>query len=429
MKSFGSGISLCFETGIFLCFAYGSFVLAEVPHWSGIVASLFAGVAMRRYARPNLSEVGRAHVDAMLTVLVALADSIIYIYVGFALVVDVQVCLREEQQPCLYIFGFVMVVGMLARAAHLYPLLGLCNLCAAPDNRVPLGYQTVVWWGGLRGAIAVALAVQLEGRHASLIRAVTMLVVVTTTFVFGGTTKRALDCFQVPTGVADDPGEEAERRIGLAKNKSLAQALDDRAADLLLDHELNKIKNDNEFEDIKIGEIVFMRNPFFSDGTRLRLRPEDDVAFSGHILNDTMCEVLDIANGSYALVRSCDADAPAEGWVRRRNLTRLERGQPKATKKALRQDDREPMPVPTQPPPSNGGHWTATTPPPPQPLPRPASQNGSAMPSKRAGANASKLSRNTPFAAPAAPLPTDRAMRAEKFREIDKQLRSQLILS
>ena len=342
------------EAGIFLCFAYGSFVIAEVPHWSGIVASLFAGVAMRRYARPNLSDVGRAHVDVMLTVLVALCDTIIYIYVGFALVVDVQVCLREQQEPCLYVFGFVMLIGMLSRAAHLYPLLGLCNLCSAADNRVPLGYQTVVWWGGLRGAIAVALAVQLTGRHASLIRAVTMLVVVTTTFVLGGTTKTALDIFSVPTGVADDPGEEAERRVGLG-NKSFAQAVDEAAAELLLDHELNKLCNDNDFEDIGVGETVLHNNPYFSDGTRLRLGPQDDVAFSGHILNDTMCDVLDIGpKAMYALVRSCDAIAPAEGWVRRRNLTRLKPGQEEGASKRLVRDE--------------------ATLPPSQRLPRPASQ-------------------------------------------------------
>jgi len=322
------------EAGIFLCFAYSSFVLAEVPHWSGIVASLFAGVAMRRYARPNLSEAGRAHVDAMLTVLVSLADTIIYIYVGFALVVEVRVCLSEQQTPCLFIFGFVMLVGMLARAAHVYPLLDLCNRCSGPTNQVPFGYQHVVWWGGLRGAIAVALAVQLRGPNASLIRAVTMLVVVTTTFVFGGTTKSALDHFKVPTGVVDDPGEEAERRVGIGA-KSLAQAFDDGAAEVLLDHDLNHVVNDNDFEEIKAGETVFMRNPFFTDGTRLRVRPEDDVAFSGHIFNETRCEVLDIDDsGGYALVRSCDASAQVEGWVRRRNLTRLTKGQDAESKGA-----------------------------------------------------------------------------------------------
>ena len=369
------------EAGIFLCFAYSSFVLAEVPHWSGIVASLFAGVAMRRYARPNLSEVGRAHVDAMLTVLVSLADTIIYIYVGFALVVDVQICLREQQQqPCLYIFGFVMAVGIVARAAHLYPLLGLCNLCAGPDNQVPLGYQTVVWWGGLRGAIAVALAVQLRGPNASLIRAVTMLVVVTTTFVLGGTTKSALDAFRVPTGVVDDPGEEAERRIGLGR-KSLAQAFDDGAAELLLDHELNWVVNEDDFEDIMVGETVFMHNPYFDDGTRLRVRPEDDVAFSGHILNDTRCEVLDIADdGGYARVRSCDANAPAEGWVRRRNLTRLTKGQHK------QRNEHNDVEVAAAPGPSSSGCSSRAT------------------PSSRPGGKAQQeRSRKTPFGAVAAP--------------------------
>ena len=226
------------EAAIFFCFAYGSFVVAEVPHWSGIVASLFAGMVMRRYARPNLSVMGRAHVDTMLKTIVTFCDTLIYIYVGFALVVDVQICLTEAV-PCIYIFGFVMAVGIVARAVHLYPIVGFCNLCSSKDNQISCGYQTVVWWGGLRGAIAVALAVQLQGRHASLIRAVTMLVVVTTTFVLGGSTKCVLDTFKVPTGVEDDHGEEAERHDASTLSVCSAEFYDNLAADAFLDEELN----------------------------------------------------------------------------------------------------------------------------------------------------------------------------------------------
>ena len=121
-------------------------------------------------------------------------------------------------------------------------------------------------------------------------------------------------------------------------SKSLAQAVDDFATELLLDPEINQVHNDDDFEDIKIGEVVFMRNPYFSDGTRLRLRPERDVAFSGHILNNARCEVLDIVNG-YALVNSCDTDDPVKGWVRRRNLTRLKLGRDQGTGKRQGRDD------------------------------------------------------------------------------------------
>ena len=42
------------EATIFCAFAYGSFVCAELPEFSGIVAAMFAGMTMKTFARPNL---------------------------------------------------------------------------------------------------------------------------------------------------------------------------------------------------------------------------------------------------------------------------------------------------------------------------------------------------------------------------------------
>ena len=274
----------------------------------------------------------------------------------------------------------------------------------------------------------MALAVQLGGPHASLIRAVTMLVVVSTTFVLGGTTKFALDCFQVPTGVADDPGEEAERRAG--GGKSLAQAVDDWAAEVLLDHELNKMIDDGDFEDIEVGATCFMLNPQFIDGTRLRLTPEKDAIFSGHILNDTRCEVLDIADGGYALVRSIDTNAPAEGWVRRRNLTMkkralglgLGRGGAQAAEPTLMTPatgtasvvQERASPASAQTTEARAGKAPANNLPSPSrlPPPQPALPSNTWRPMGESTTRASALSRKTPFvrvAAPASTTPADRA--------------------
>jgi len=41
------------------------------------------------------------------------------------------------------------------RAVAVYPL---SNLFRAPSLRVPFGFQHILFWGGLRGALALALA-------------------------------------------------------------------------------------------------------------------------------------------------------------------------------------------------------------------------------------------------------------------------------
>ena len=91
---------------------------------------------------------------------------------------------------------------MVSRAVHVFGLLGICNHFTA--SSVSLPYQTVIWFGGLRGAIAVALSCTVGGPNAHLVRAVTMLVVVFTTFAFGGSTKCLLDKLRVPMGCADE---------------------------------------------------------------------------------------------------------------------------------------------------------------------------------------------------------------------------------
>ena len=88
--------------------------------------------------------------------------------------------------------------------------------------------------------------------------------------------------------------------------------------------------------DFTVGEVVFMLNPYFRDGTRLRLDPVKESAFTGqHILNDAECEILELSiETGFAKVREvsglmgwdADSERPrVEGWGARRNLVRMRR--------------------------------------------------------------------------------------------------------
>jgi len=48
--------------------------------------------------------------------------------------------------------------ALLGRAAAVYPL---CALFAGSSQRVPMSYQHVLFWGGLKGALALTLALGL----------------------------------------------------------------------------------------------------------------------------------------------------------------------------------------------------------------------------------------------------------------------------
>ena len=77
-------------------------------------------------------------------------------------------------------------------------------------------------------------------------------------------------------------------------------------------------------EEFEVGEFVFMLNPYFKDGTRLRLRPERESPFRDeYILNDARVEILDLRD-AFALV-CCEEGGINEGWCRKRNLTHVGR--------------------------------------------------------------------------------------------------------
>jgi sodium/hydrogen exchanger 8 len=204
------------ECCIFAAYAYGSFVCAELPENSGIVAAMFAGFTMRAFARPNLSPGARQYVDILLKVMATFADNIIYLLVGFALTIEIPYVLRPDLpgttlalQQSASAFVYVISLCVIVRALHVFPILGATNLCTPEERRVPFGQQVICWFSGLRGAIAVALSYQVVGPNAHVIRAATMFVVVATTFFFGGSTKCLLDAFKVPTGVPETSPEMA----------------------------------------------------------------------------------------------------------------------------------------------------------------------------------------------------------------------------
>ena len=63
----------------------------------------------------------------------------------------------------------IIGLGLLARAVTVYPL---CLLFARSRWRIAPGIQHLLWWGGLRGALSLALALSLPDQtpfHAEIL--------------------------------------------------------------------------------------------------------------------------------------------------------------------------------------------------------------------------------------------------------------------
>ena len=175
------------EAALFWCFSYLSFVVAEVAQLSGIVSTLFAGIFMARYVTPNLTRRGLRLCAQLYRVLALLADTMVFLLVGMAIVVYYNEC--EVSHTSFFLVAFVGCIG--ARAANIFPLARLLNhLRPRSKHKISKNFQVVMWFSGLRGAIAVALSVQMPGPRKGPIIVVTMLIVFASIFVFGGASKR-----------------------------------------------------------------------------------------------------------------------------------------------------------------------------------------------------------------------------------------------
>jgi CPA1 family monovalent cation:H+ antiporter len=137
--------------------AYGSYLLAE--HWggSGVLASLTAGLIVGNLGwMGSISDEGRSHVLNFWDYAAFLVNSFVFILIGF----------HEGKMPMRVFLpqaALAIVIVLVARALIVYPL----SLPFRRTNlRLPAPCLHVLFWGGLRGALALALALSVPASVA-----------------------------------------------------------------------------------------------------------------------------------------------------------------------------------------------------------------------------------------------------------------------
>jgi len=110
------------------------------------------GVLRQDDSRNTLSPDGRAFTIAFWEFAAFIANSLIFLLIG----------LRVAAIPFteLNVKALLVSIGLVlaGRALSVYPL---CLPFRSSSVAVPMGEQHVLWWGGLRGALALALALSL----------------------------------------------------------------------------------------------------------------------------------------------------------------------------------------------------------------------------------------------------------------------------
>jgi len=203
------------ELTISVILAYGSYMLADEVHLSGVLATVTAAVVLGNVGPGRaLTAPGADAIDTVWEFLAFLLTALVFLLVGLAIPPG---RLIDAAWPIT-----VAVVGaLIGRAVIVYALLGgLGRLAPLPGfaARFPMGWLHVVFWSGLRGAVAVAMALSLPADVPSrdLLQEIVFGVVLFTLLVQGTTVGRFVAAV-VPD--AERP-EETVARSGAAMGPS-----------------------------------------------------------------------------------------------------------------------------------------------------------------------------------------------------------------
>lgn len=134
--------------------AYASFLVAEeLLGVSGVMATVGAGLTLGGWGRVKISPSVRIYLDHFWEQMAFIANALIFLMLG--LKVDLQALWNS-----LDLLPWVIIAMLIARAVIVYTLMPLVG--RLPGSK-PVGaaYQTVMFWGGLRGAIAIAIVLSL----------------------------------------------------------------------------------------------------------------------------------------------------------------------------------------------------------------------------------------------------------------------------
>jgi len=186
------------EAALVVCVPYIAYMLAEGLQLSGIVSILFCGIVMKRYTNENLSHQARETCHSFFKIAASLAETFIFLYMG------VEVFLADQRWNHMLFFFWALLAILVARALNVFPGAFLVNLSRPRNFKISGNYQKMLWFSGLRGGIAFALALgsgeDIGEEDAKTILNSTLLIVLVTVLGIGGFTMHALEHYKIQMG-------------------------------------------------------------------------------------------------------------------------------------------------------------------------------------------------------------------------------------
>jgi CPA1 family monovalent cation:H+ antiporter len=135
------------ETTLTTVLAFGAYISAELLHFSGVLAVVVAGILNGNVGPRGMSATTRVVVFNFWEYFAFLANSLIFLVIG--LVIDIQLLFENWEA-----IGVAILAVLGARAISIYGFSFF-------GNNLDWKWRHIMYWGGLRGAISLALTLTI----------------------------------------------------------------------------------------------------------------------------------------------------------------------------------------------------------------------------------------------------------------------------
>jgi sodium/hydrogen exchanger-like protein 6/7 len=243
------------EVSLVLIMAYLSYLISTLLKLTGIVSLLFCGMTLKHYALPSVSRRARQSIGGLSSVVSYLSENLIFIHLGMT------VFIAKDERVSIWVVLSTFFGVLFARFVSVFSLSYLLNAWSRLLNRtrmwrnsgyrshrndassilvesalsdseadnaaanreshqtvetsrsddvIPRNHQIILWWAGLRGAIAFALSMDLNTPDQELVKTTVLIVVILSIYTLGGSTSYALKKFKVIDATQQVSGNHEE---------------------------------------------------------------------------------------------------------------------------------------------------------------------------------------------------------------------------
>ena len=158
--------------------AYGSFLAAEHFHYSGVIATVSAGMLCGNYgARVGMSPSTRIAVETFWEYVAFALNSIVFLLIG----------LEVHYQALLISWQAILVAYLVVSGGRALIIFGASSLLRRTRERIPWAWSVILTWGGLRGGLSMVLVLSLpkDFPHRELLVSMTFGVIIISILVHG----------------------------------------------------------------------------------------------------------------------------------------------------------------------------------------------------------------------------------------------------